>query len=372
MPGFHPRIFLGALSLLCASAANIAPAAATRIEFGTQAGASWRIDVPKNWNHELVVYYHGYSTTPVTFAASEPLSPMFDPFLARGYALIQSGYSATGWAVEQAQADTETLRRKFVAEHGAPRRTYVAGISMGGTLTVYTIETHPEIYSGALSLCGAIEPTIRFMQHDFALRAAFDFYFAELLGPLVPMPADYVGDDRVEAKVAAAFARNPKAMQALLGLYPAATPRNLAAIIAAVGDDIKEMQQRTHGNPYGNADYIYVGSGDDAALNDGVKRYRAETKAAAYMARWYTPTGRLLRPLLALHDTGDPLVPASSAFEYALIALRAGHADNFVQQYVNHEGHCVFTPDQIGRSFDELVDWVSAGKRPAAGKLPAR
>ncbi len=364
------RLFV-LFAVACTPAGNSIAADAVT-EFGTQAGASWRIDVPSNWNHELVVYYHGYSTTPITFTASEKLSPMFDPFLARGYALIQSGYSGTGWAVEQAQADTETLRRKFIAAHGAPKRTYVAGISMGGTLTVYTIETHPEIYSGGLSLCGAIDPTISFMQHDFALRAAFDFYLPGLLGPLVPVPAEYAGDDLVEAKIATAFSRNPQALHALLGLYPAATPKSLAAVIASVTDDIKEMQQRTRGNPYGNADYIYVGSGDDATLNDGVRRYRAEAKPAAYMARWYTPTGRLLRPMLALHDTGDPLVPASSAFEYALTALRADHAGNFVQQYVNHEGHCVFTPEQIGRSFDELVDWVRAGKRPAAGKLPAQ
>src|SRR6185437_4488057 len=166
------RSFTRVLTFACALVTGNSIAAEATTEFGTQGGASWRIDVPANWNHELVVYYHGYSTTPVTFAASEPLPPMFEPFLTRGYALIQSGYSSTGWAVEQAQADTETLRRRFVAAHGAPKRSYVAGMSMGGALTVYTIETHPEIYSGALSLCGAIEPTIRFMQQDFALRAA--------------------------------------------------------------------------------------------------------------------------------------------------------------------------------------------------------
>jgi hypothetical protein len=114
---------------------------------------------------------------------------------------------------------------------------------------------------------------------------------------------------------------------------------------------------------------IYVGSGDDAALNDGVHRYRADAKAAAYLGRWYTPTGKLTRPLLELHDTGDPLVPASGGSEYALAALRSGHGDNFVQQYVNREGHCVFTPNEIGRAFDEVVQWIDSGKAPPSGKL---
>ena len=63
-------------------------------------------------------------------------------------------------------------------------------------------------------------------------------------------------------------------------------------------------------------------------------------------------------------------MPSADAFEYALIAERAGHSANFVQQYINREGHCVFKPDETARAFDELVDWVNAGKRPVSGKLP--
>jgi len=100
-----------------------------------------------------------------------------------------------------------------------------------------------------------------------------------------------------------------------------------------------------------------------------VHRYSADAKAAVYLAHWYTPTGKLLKPLLELHDSGDPLVPAPSANEYALAVARAGHGDNFVQQYVDREGHCVFTPQEIGHAFDELVAWQHSGKRPSSGKL---
>jgi hypothetical protein len=30
----------------------------------------------------------------------------------------------------------------------------------------------------------------------------------------------------------------------------------------------------------------------------------------------------------------------------------------------------VFTPQEIGRAFYEMVDWVQAGKRPPSGPLP--
>jgi pimeloyl-ACP methyl ester carboxylesterase len=338
-------------------------------EIGKLAGTPYRIDVPANWNRGLVVFYHGYAVTPVTFEKGERISPMFDGMLARGFAVIQSAYSATGWAVAEGAADTERLRQYFVAHHGKPRQTFVSGMSMGGTLTVMAIEQHPDIYDGALSLCGAIEASDRLLQADFALRAAFDHYFPGVLGPLVPVPPDFEPTDALVAKVAAAMKANPGGTRALLSYYGVGDASTLPDVIVFNTFEIAEMQRRTHGNPYGNADLIYTGSGDDFALNAGVHRYRADPAAAQRMSRYYTPTGRLTRPMLALHDTGDPLVPASSAFEYALVVERAGHEDHFVQQFVNKNGHCVFTPDEIDRAFGELVDWVRDGKRPASGML---
>ena len=358
------------LGIVCAdstSAVSQAADASPNADIGTLQGASFRIDVPANWNRELIVFYHGYSITPMTFAAAEALSPMFDPMLKQGYALIQSGYSAGGWAIEQAAADTERLRRHFVDKHGAPKRTFVMGMSMGGALTAMAIESQPEIYAGALSLCGVLEPSDRLIQRDLALRAAFDFYFPDVLGKLTPLTDE--PDETVESRIVASLKAKPSATQALLRWYGAADAHNLAPVIAFAGYEIGELEHRAHGLPVGNAQLIYVGSGDDAALNDGVQRYRADAKAAAYLARWYTPTGKLTRPFLELHDTGDPLVPASAAFEYALTAQRAGHGDNFVQMYVNREGHCVFTPDEIGRAFNELVDWTNSGKPLPSGKL---
>jgi len=368
------RVFLAAVFLLAAispaSSRELGPAPGNAaVELGKLEGADYRIDVPAQWNHRLVVFYHGYAVDPVKFRDGERISPMFDGILRRGFAVAQSAYSATGWAVEEGAADTERLRLLFAAKHGKPEETLLMGMSMGGTLTVMTMEAQPDIYSGALSLCGALEPTDRLMQRDFALRAAFDHYFPNVLGTLVPVSADYVPDEAIVAKVTAAMNANPAASRSLLAIYGAGDLASLPPVIAFITYDIKEMQQRTRGNPFGNADLIYTGSGDDFALNDGVRRYRAETKAAQAMAEFYTPTGKLTRPLLALHDTGDPLVPASSAFEYALLVQRAGKADNFVQQYVNANGHCVFKPDEIDHAFGELLDWVHDGKRPASGRL---
>ena len=352
----------------CAGTARKAPTLPVST-IGTRNGAAYRIDIPANWNHELIVYYHGYRNEPAMYDKDKRIWPALDGLLGKGYALIQSGYSRGGWAIEQAYAETEVLRRDFVAAYGEPTRSWVLGESMGGALTALTIETRPEIYSGALALCGAIEPSNRILDKAFALRAAFDYYFPDLLGPLVPVP-DTLPDYKVmKQRIADALEAKPAARDALLRLYGAATAKSFPDILAFVTQILRELQQRTHGNPFGNADLIYTGSGDDFALNNGVKRYRADAQAAAYLARWYTPSGKLSRPLLALHNTGDPLVPAGDAFEYALIAERAGRGENFVQQYINREGHCVFEPGEIADAFGQLVDWAGAGKRPVSGRL---
>jgi len=358
----------------CSAQGSSTPAAAAQkpaaVETGTLEGAAFRIDVPAKWNNALVVYYHGYAATPVLLPARDPIAPQLGQLLERGYAVAQSAYSATGWAIEQAAADTQRLRRHFSDKHGKPRETFVVGMSMGGALTAMTLETSAADYAGGLSLCGAIQPSDALLQRDFALLAAFDFYFPGLLGPLYPVPADYAPNAAAVARIAAALRAKPDAANSLLRIWGVGNLQTLPDILAFDYFEVGELQRRTRGNPFGNADLVYTGGRDDFALNTGVHRYTADAGAAAYLAKWYTPSGNLTRPLLALHDVGDPLVPASGAFEYALAVQRSGHAANFVQQFVAREGHCVFTPQEIGRAFDELVAWVHDGKRPISGALP--
>src|SRR5262249_48520911 len=157
-------------------------------------------------------------------------------------------------------------------------------------------------------------------------------YFPDVLPAVTSMHEPTAEDAR---RIQSSLAGKPAARQALLRWYSAADEKNLAPVIEFAGLEIAELAKRAHGMPVGNAALIYAGPGAAAAPNAGVHRYQADANAAQYLARWYTPTGKLLKPLLALHDSGDPLVPAASANEYALAAARSGHGDNFVQQYVS-------------------------------------
>jgi hypothetical protein len=132
-------------------------------------------------------------------------------------------------------------------------------------------------------------------------------------------------------------------------------------------DIMRDVQRRGGGNPFDNTNTIYEGTSDDNALNDGVRRYRADPAAAAWLRGHYTPTGRISRPLVALHTTYDPLVPPWVTNAYALTTAQAGADSLFVQQYVHRATHCGFTADEIRRSFDALRAWKEAGRRPQPG-----
>lgn len=72
--------------------------------------------------------------------------------------------------------------------------------------------------------------------------------------------------------------------------------------------------------------------------------------------------------MLALHPSTTRLSRRRRSL-YASEVVHAGFADNLVQQYVHREGHCAFSPDEVGRAFDELVVWAHTGKPPQAGLL---
>ncbi len=82
-----------------------------------------------------------------------------------------------------------------------------------------------------------------------------------------------------------------------------------------------------------------------------MKRYAADARAADYVARFYTPTGEITGPMLHLHTTYDPLVPASVPNSYAGVAEQAGRGALFAQQFVKRDRHCTMSRAEIRTGF---------------------
>ena len=388
------------LALLAGAAAHAAPGtrlpkgdpepevvktAAGTTEVGTLGGVAYRIDIPANWNHGLVMFFHGYSEGPYTYRAAGPLNEQTQPIFDRGYAIAQSAYSVSGWALAEAYPETELLRLYFLKRYGQPAEgktaaktmeTIVAGGSMGGALVVATLELNPKPYSGGLDLCGSVGPTDLAFQRRFAWRAAFDFYFPNLLPPLDPVPVDFHETVALRQRAFEAMHANPAAAAALRALTGLHGDREVADDMVYFTYVIADMQHKAGGNPFDNRNFLYTGTGaastsSDNSLNDGVKRYAADPVARQYMLHHYTPSGRLNHPMLALHTTYDPRIPGWTLAVYGEQVAIAGFADNLVQQYVHRDGHCTFSADEVGRSFDELLQWIHTGRRPLPGMLPA-
>ena len=349
--------------------AATAAAPAIHVDIGTLDGASYRIDMPEKWNGVLLVYYHGYSEEPVIFAADKP-NGMGTGFASAGYAVAQSGYSVTGWAIEQAIAETEALRRYTIARYGQPKETYVMGHSMGGQLTIATIERYPNRYDGALPLCGLLEPATLAIGRGGALLAAFHYYYPGLLPGPIGVDAATPLDEALVKKVLAALPSNPAGLAEMMALTRFKQQEDLADNVVFSTYIHRDLEQKLGVSVLENADTIYAGGPDDNALNDGVKRYSAPTAALAYLKTWYTPTGLLLKPTLAVHTTYDPIIPANTVAYYADAVGRAASTAEFVQQYVKHDGHCKIQGPEMAAALGELIRWKRSGIKPAPGVVP--
>lgn len=360
---------IGAL-LVCATLCLAAPKVEPKTEIGEINGAKFRIDIPENWNGGLVMYCHGYSA--VAGAYKEGKLPAFlTVFADQGYAVAQSGYAAGGWAIQEGVADTEALRRYFTNKYGHPKETYITGHSMGGFLTMMLMERFPTSYDAGLALCGPLAPTTYFMERGaFDARVVFDYYFPGALPPPEKVPADYKNTPEAAKQLQAVIDAQPEKAAAILRYSGAHNSKDLAGTLTFITFMLLDLQQRGGGNPFENRNTIYESSDNYNALNDGVKRYTADPKAAEYIRTWYTPTGRLTHPMLAIHTSYDPLVPVRIPDRYPELVEQTGSTAMFVQQYVKHDGHCAILPNEIAAGFSELRAWKDNGVRPHAGLHP--
>jgi pimeloyl-ACP methyl ester carboxylesterase len=346
--------------------------AAPKLEVGVINGAAFRIDIPDNWNGGLVVYCHGYNQAPVKYK-EDAANPLIKVFTEQGYAFVQSGYATGGWAVQEAAVDTESLRRYFVTKYGTPKETYLTGHSMGGFLTMMLMENYPTVYDAAMPMCGPLAASESFQSRGaFDALVLFNYYFPGILPDPTKIPKDFVtgtGDRPLLAKISQALDSSPEKSAALRHQNNLKSNKDLAGTLAFLVYLVKELNERSGGNPFDNRNVIYSGTLDDNALNSAIPRYAADPQAVAYLRANYTPTGKISKPMLAIHTSYDPLVPVTIPNTYSTLADLAGTSSLFVQQFVKHDGHCAILPEEMSRGFSELREWKNSGTRPIGGEL---
>ncbi|HAL22363.1 MAG TPA: hypothetical protein DCP40_06520 [Stenotrophomonas sp.] len=266
---------------------------------GVLQGAPWRLDVPAGWNGELVMLAHGYEPKgvprPTPMAANDTTAAL----TGAGFAVAQSAYASQGWAVADAIADTERLRRHVLAQLPGLRHTWLLGFSMGGAVTLATLERTPHGYDGGVALCGANLPGEVLANDLLTTLVAFDYFFRQAdglpRGGLLAAETAALPQATLYQSIATALQGDADAA-ALLATRLQVQPDTLAGAISLHALVLHELIERAGGMPVSNIGVRYSGFGDDAAFNAGVARVRAAPAAQRYVHGPLALTGALLNP----------------------------------------------------------------------------
>jgi pimeloyl-ACP methyl ester carboxylesterase len=340
-------------------------------------GALYSLDKPADWNGDLVLYMHGY-TTPGSPISLPNNGAIRDKLLGAGFAVAASSFSENGYAVPEAMRQTHQLRSLFVSRVAKPERVFLFGLSLGGIVGMELVEKFPQQYDGAFLASGVVGGTREEAKYISDTKVLFDQLYPNVhLGGLYdPIPITEPNTQLI-APVVGAVQANPQG----LGILQLVTRHPLAgnngqeittSLVTVLGFQMfgaTDLMDRMHGHSFfDNAGYTYANAALPQSilgpLNTGVARFRSTADARAWMDHYGEPSGELRIPVLTIHNTRDPVVPF---FHEALLAdavSARGFSDNLVQRSKNSYGHSAFTPDELLQNFQDLVHWVDTGVKP--------
>jgi hypothetical protein len=343
------------LVVVMGSVVTYSPAHAAKPGPGAYTGklhdALYRIDVPANWNGDLVMLMHGYQpvgapvSTPMTAADATPV------FLKKGFAVAQSQYASQGWAVSDAIADTERLRQYFVRTYVQPTHTYIYGFSLGGLGVAASIERYPHAYTGAMITCGLTVSTPDILAQGVVTPlVAFDALIPGVIPDLAAPDSPPAIAPEAITKALESHPREAALLAKRLEEKPETLP-TLALYYMA----LREIEKRAGGMPVDNRKEVYEGFGDDVAFNHKVHRYSASPEAKAYAKRNVTLTGHIEVPLVMQWNTFDQTIPSRFHAVYPAQIKAAGGGKWLTVLDPVGDGHCDFTDEQTSTAFDTLV-----------------
>jgi pimeloyl-ACP methyl ester carboxylesterase len=322
------------------------------------------------WNGKLVVYAHGYVQPNSDITLPEVDPALIEPLLAQGFAVATTSFHKNGYAVEQGGDDIDALvsyfKNQVIQLPTWKENVLLIGISEGALIATMLLERDPQTYHGALALCGPLGGMPYQLQYFGDFRVLFDYFFPGILpGGVSTVPEEAYDDwETVYAPaIAGALAAPTDESRQLFSTTRAPLDPNdpLAMAKTAIGvlsyniRGMNDMIATSGGNPFGNRLKWYWGSDNDWALNVGVERVRADRDARSYTRQYYTPSGKLRRPLIAVHTTDDEIVPFRHEILYFLKALANRSLRNFTLIPIQRYGHCNITPQELTGSVGLLI-----------------
>ncbi len=344
---------------------------------GELRGAGYIIEVPPNWNGELVMWAHGYRGEGTVLTVDPPGFGLRRHLLERGYAWAASSYDANGYDIESGVLSTRYLVQHFRRLVGRTERVYLGGVSMGGHVTARSIEQYPSLYDGAMPLCGVVGDVELF---DFFL----DFHaVSQALAGIdaLPIPANYQSVVVPQIKTTLGIDADPptdelgEQFRAVVTEQSGGPRPGADAAFEEWKDFLFGLATPDDGLPLAfnpgrvgtnvDTDYSPDAPENIDAIVERVEPSDPHSRMAPALGPIALVEGDPRVPVLTLHDLGDLFVPFSMEQYYAADVAANGQSDLLVQRAIRALGHCEFSPTEVRTAFDELVNWVENGVRPA-------
>lgn len=362
------------------------------------AGAFYMIARPKEWSGILILHAHGGPElgAPSLERSAEDLT-RWSIMVKAGHAWAGSSFRQGGVEVRAAAEDTERLRGIAIDLLGKPRRTILHGQSWGASVaakgaemfTAQTLGTQP--YDAVLLTSGVLGGGSRSYDFRLDLRAVYQYYCGnhprpeEAQYPLnigLPVGVQMTGAD-VGKRVSECLAldkpaaertpdqrRKAEAIERIIKIPATSIQAHLNWGTFHFRDIVSK---RTGGaSPFGNDGVYYTGSDDDAALNAGVARLKADPAALRRFAEDTDPTGAIPVPVLTVKWIGDPTAFVELDAHFQDTMARAGRADGLVQTFTAKGTHSYISDPTYPALLTALLAWVDGGEKPTPASVAAR
>lgn len=279
---------------------------------GTLNGANYTLRIPnpiEAWNHQLVMFCHGYSHTEPTrplIKASDGSANWANGFISVGSAFAMSSFGAGGYCIQKGMNATYELTQYIMSTYNATK-VIVMGFSMGGNIALMLGEKYPKVYNAVLDISGTKGVAQQYRDKMDLLATKNDTEFA--------------------AKITAMGGKVP--------------PFPFSSIAGNVSSQLQLFRTFCNNSATDIADAC-GGTPDQVPL--------------AYQAIDPLYHANISIPVMTVHGTADALVPYSRSLDYQAAVAAAGKSSLFTLYTVVGGEHVDANTQAVAAShFTELV-----------------
>jgi len=344
---------------------------------GQYDGGLYRVEIPENWNGDLVLFAHGFvpNAGPNGSMLRVGVHRFREHVVKEGFAWAASSYRCNGYVPGQGLLDTVALVDLFTQANGgrAATRVYLTGESMGGHVTLLGMQEFPTMFAGGLAMCPA-GPEL--FDYFAAMSAAAEVVTGvQFHADTVPQdvatmtaalgkPPDFTEKGRQLASIEIQMSGGPRpfAMEGLAGRFIANMSTSQAALVGSTTPTNRAIDTAHLSYAIGDG----LGLTADT-LNAKVRRKAGdpEMRSANGPYEEVVPfDGKIQRPLMTMHGTGDLYVPIFLERSLKRAVAAAGNDTLLTQRVYRIGAHCQFSQPEMAKAFDDLVAWVKTGTKP--------